>query len=312
MTQKVGVIGLGNMGQTIARHLASQEEFHVYGFDIDEESLQTAKKHDIQTTKSIGDLVSEVELVITSLPNPDAVRAVYLGEDGILSSRKEGLITIEASTIDPDTTTEIAGSLTDAGIHILDAPVSGGVERAADGQLTLMVGGDRDIFDRNNVQNLLNSIGSDIYYAGETGSGHTLKLLNNLIALGNEAIAMEVSALAAELGVDWDVYLDVVGNSSGSSHIFRKNVPKVLNRNFDATFTLELSQKDSRLALDMADNRNFPAMVSDLAYQIRQNAVAKGFGNESINATAKVYEDLTSKQVEAEQIDEEYFSWKDK
>ena len=221
----VGVIGLGKMGGTLAERLVG-DNHTVYGYDLDDAAVDAAADVGVVPADSIDDVVSRAEIVLSSLPDPDAVRGVYLGDDGIVDAAAPGLIALETSTIDPDTTRAIETVAAEAGVDLLDAPVSGGIARAAQGTLTVMVGGDRSVFEDDRVQAVVDAFGQDVVYGGEIGSGHTLKLLNNMISAATAAAALEGAALAAEVGVDWEAFLDVVGTSSGSSYGFRKQVPR--------------------------------------------------------------------------------------
>jgi 3-hydroxyisobutyrate dehydrogenase-like beta-hydroxyacid dehydrogenase len=308
----VGVIGLGKMGGTLADRLGI-DGHTVYGYDVDEAALEAAADGGIVTTDSIPALVSQSDIVLSSLPDPDAVSDVYLGDGGVVETAASGLIALETSTIDPETTRKIAESAAGVGVSVLDAPVSGGIGRAERGTLTVMVGGERSTVEDPRVQSVLGSFGEDVVYGGEAGAGHTLKLLNNMISAATAAAALEGAALAAEVGVDWEAFLDVVGTSSGSSYAFRKQVPRVLNRDFDATFTLAMGLKDSRLARDMAESVDFPTPMADAMHQIRTAGVNKGYGDEGSQAIVKVFEEFTDHSVEhPEGIDEDYLSWADK
>jgi 3-hydroxyisobutyrate dehydrogenase-like beta-hydroxyacid dehydrogenase len=308
----VGVIGLGKMGGTLADRLVA-EDHTVYGYDVDETALDAAVDGGIVPTDSIPGLVSQSQIVLSSLPDPDAVNAVYLGDDGIVDTAESGLIALETSTIDPETTRGIAESAADADVSVLDAPVSGGIGRAERGTLTVMVGGERTTFEDPRVQSVLESFGEDVVYGGEVGAGHTLKLLNNMISAATAAAALEGAALAAEVGVDWEAFLDVVGTSSGSSYGFRKQVPRALNRDFEATFTLAMGLKDSRLARDMAESVDFPTPMADAMHQIRTAGVKKGYGDEGSQAIVKVFEEFATRRVRhPDDIDEDYLSWADK
>lgn len=311
-TNQVGVIGLGNMGSNFARHLVN-DGFAVRGFDIDPDARRRAKAAGVTPVDSIAAVVPESSVVLSSLPDPDVVKAVYLGDDGVLAHATEGIRIIETSTINPGTSREVADAAAAQGVEYLDSPVSGGLGRAESGTLTVMVGGNPTVFEEPIVQRVLNAIGTDIYHTGEIGSGHTLKLLNNMISAATGAVVMEAAALAAELEVDWDVFMDVVSTSSGSSYVFRKAIPRILNRDFSASFTLNLGRKDTQLALAMADEVDFPLPMASVAYQLRTEAIAKGLGDEGSQALVKLFEENSSRPVRAEEpVPEDRLSWHDK
>ena len=305
----VGVIGLGKMGGTLAERLVG-DGHPVYGYDLDGAAVEAAADGGVVPADSIEALVAEVEIVLTSLPDPDAVRAVYLGDGGIVEAAAPGLIALETSTIDPETTRAVDEVAAEAGVSVLDAPVSGGIARAQQGTLIVMVGGDRSVFEDDRVRAVIDAFGEDIVYGGGIGAGHTLKLLNNMISGATAAAALEGATLAAEVGVDWEAFLDVVGTSSGSSYGFRKQVPRALNRDFEATFTLDMGLKDTRLASEMADAVDFPTPMADAMERIRTAGVKRGYGDEGSGAIVKVFEEFADARVEhPEGIDEDYLSW---
>lgn len=311
-TTEIGVIGLGNMGGNYARHLVDAG-FDIRGFDIDADARRDAEANGVTAVESLEAVVPESGVVVSSLPDPAAVEAVYLDDEGVLAHATAGLRVIETSTINPETSRSVADAAAAKGVEFLDAPVSGGLGRAESGTLTVMVGGDREVFEAETVQRVLRAIGSDIYYAGGVGAGHTMKLLNNMISAATGAVVMEAAALAAELDVDWDVFMDVVSTSSGSSYVFRKAIPRILNRDFSATFTLNLGRKDTQLALAMADEVDFPLPMASVAYQLRTEAIAKGLGEEGSQALVKLFEENSSRLVEAEEpVPEDRLAWHDK
>ncbi len=311
-TTQVGVIGLGNMGSNYARHLVDAG-FGVRGFDIDANARREAETNGVTPVESIEAVVPESGVVLSSLPDPDAVKAVYLDDAGVLAHGTPGLRVIETSTINPETSREVADAAADQDVEYLDSPVSGGLGRAESATLTVMVGGNRMVFEEAIVQRVLNAIGTDIYYAGGVGSGHTLKLLNNMISAATGAVVMEAAALAAELEVDWDVFMDVVSTSSGSSYVFQKALPRILNRDFSATFTLNLGRKETQLALAMADEVDFSLPMASVAYQLRTEAIAKGMGEEGSQALVKLFEENSSRSVEAEErVPEDRLAWHEK
>lgn len=306
MTPTVGVVGLGRMGGNMAMHLLDQG-FTIHGCDADPAKVDAFVADGGVAHASPADLVSAVSVVITSLPDPPIVEEVYLGETGLAAGDPADLVAIEMSTIDPETMVRIDDGLRETGVDILGAPVSGGPADAANGTLTVMVGGDESTAQREPVQTILDELGSKVYHTGAVDSGHTLKVLNNTMSMGNLLLALEAVSLGAARGVDGEVMLEVLSNAGGSSNQFEKRFPRVLNRNFQAGFTVDFAKKDVGLALETANQMNRPMYLAPLVHSTLTRASAAGYGDEDVIATVKCYEDDQDAVVEAaEHVDESY------
>ncbi len=306
MTPTVGIVGLGRMGGNIAMHLLD-DGFTIHGCDADPEKVDAFEADGGIAHDSPADLGAEVSIVITSLPNPPIVEEVYLGETGLAAGDTTDLVALEMSTIDPETIVTIDDSLPESGLDLLGAPVSGGPEDAANGTLTVMVGGDEATVHRDAVQTVLDTIGSNVYHTGAVDSGHTLKLLNNTMSMGNLLLALEAVSLGAARGVDGEVMLEVLSNAGGSSNQFEKRFPRVLNRNFQAGFTVDFAKKDVGLALETAKQMNRPMYLAPILHAMLTRASAAGYGSEDVAAAVKCYEEDQDALVEAdEHVDESY------
>lgn len=300
----VGVIGLGRMGGSAASHLAD-EDFTVHGHDISVAAREAAAEHGVTVHDSAGAVAQAVDVVVTSLPTPDVVEEVYLGEDGVLAASEGSLAAIEISTIDPDTTERIASAAEEAGIGFIDAPVSGGPEAASDGTLTMMVGGEEEVVESPLVAAVVDALASPSFHVGATGAGHTAKLLNNVMSMGNLLLAMEAVAMGVDRGVDGERLLSILSNAGGSSNQFEKRLPRALNRNFEAGFAVELARKDLGLALDAADNAGHAMPVTALIHQFYVRAVQEGYAEEDAVAVAKLFEGDTLIESD-DPVDESY------
>lgn len=161
-------------------------------------------------------------MVITSLPRPDTVEDVYLGDNGLRARATPVTIFLEMSTIDPDTTLVVAEAAEDRNIDLLGAPVSGGHEDCLPGTLTIMTGGTESVFRDPSVQDGLTTLGEQVCYTGGVDSDHTVKLVNNVMSMGNLLLAMGAVAFGSARDVDGEVLLDVLANAGGSSNQFEK------------------------------------------------------------------------------------------
>lgn len=302
MTLTAGVVGLGRMGGNMARRLVD-EGIDVVGTDARPEAVADLEAAGGRGRSSPAAVARAVDVVVSSLPDPPTVEAVYTADDGLLAGADAETVVLETSTIDPDTT----ASLADRGVDVLAAPVSGGPEDCRDGTLTVIVGGERSVFEREDVAAVCSALGRTVHYAGGIEAGHTLKLLNNVMSMGNLLLAMEALSLGAARGVDGEVMLSVLGDAGGSSNQFRKRAPRVLNRHFDPGFTVDFGEKDLGLALDTADETTHPMPVTSLVHSLFVEASAKGYGTEDAAAVVKLFEETADARVEADgHVDEAF------
>lgn len=299
----IGIVGLGRMGGNMARRLID-DDYEIVGFDASDTALADAAEDGVRTVSSASAVARQTDVVITSLPNPETVADVYCDEDGIIAGRPD--IAIEMSTIDPDTTDAVAAVAAEADVRVIDAPVSGGPESSRAGALSVMVGAEQDDLP-GEVQALFEALGKDVYYLGGVGDGHTVKLLNNMLSMGNMMLAMEAMALGAARGVDLAAVFEVISNSGGSSNQFEKRATRVLNRNFEPGFTVDFGKKDLGLALETAAATDFPLVATSLIHELFTEATAIGLGGEDMCAVVKLFERYTDAAVESPvEMDESY------
>ncbi|AUV84655.1 hypothetical protein C2R22_24305 (plasmid) [Salinigranum rubrum] len=302
----IGMIGLGKMGGNMAQNLLSSG-FPVCGFDVSDAAISKFRESGGTTRDSPAAVAADVDIMITSLPKASAVKEVYRGGDGIFQSGDPGLIVLEMSTISPDMATELAEEAATHDIDVLGAPVSGGPEESRDGTLTIMVGGRQEVFDDERTQTVLEHLGEDLYYTGDIDSGHMIKLINNVMTMGNLLLAMEAVSLGAARDIDGEVMLKVLGKSGGASNQFHKRMPRVLNRNFEAGFTIDLGKKDVGLALDTARSMDQSMITTSVVFNLFTQASRDGYGDEDISAIVKLLEENRGTTVDAEnEVDEAY------
>lgn len=301
----VGVIGLGRMGSRMSDNLL-ESGIDVFGYDIREEAVERLVKVGGEDAGSIAGVAETADLVVTSLPTPDIVEDVFCGDEGLLTADTTGITVLETSTSTPETTRALAEVASEEGIRVVDAPVSGGTEGARSGTLTLMVGASESDLNPATVE-ALNTLGEKVYYLETVRAGHATKLVNNVLSAGNRALAMEGMALGAAHGVDLEALFDVISNASGSSNQFEKRMPRVLNRNFEAGFTVDLSKKDVGLALETSDEIDYPMGITSLVHEYYKEASANGYGEEDACAVVKVFEENAGALVESTtEIDEAF------
>jgi len=252
----IGFIGLGNMGAPMAANLVKAGH-QVTGFDIVAGRAEALAARGGRAAATPAEAAGAGEVVITMLPAGPDVRAVYLGNGGILGRARKDALLIDCSTIDVETARLVATAANDAGFEMLDAPVSGGVIGAETAGLTFMVGGNVDAFERGRA--LLTAMGRTIVHAGPAGNGQAAKICNNMM-LGVSMIAVcEAFALAERLGLAPQTLFDISAKSSGQCWALTSYCPvpgpvpaSPANRDYEAGFTASMMLKDLRLAQQAA------------------------------------------------------------
>jgi 3-hydroxyisobutyrate dehydrogenase-like beta-hydroxyacid dehydrogenase len=290
-----GVVGLGKMGGNMAKHLLD-EGFEVYGYDLQPAAREAFADHGGTVVDSGRAVAQRADVTITSLPNSEIVEATYLDEGGLVHPSVETTF-LEMSTIAPATTEAVAEGVAETPAAILDVPITGGPENSREGTLTGLVGGDEAVFDSAPAQDVLNALCSDLHYAGSTGAGHAMKLLNNTMSMGNLLLAMETVALGARYGIDGERLWEVLGNASATSVAFESRMPRVLDRDFEAGFSVDFARKDIGLAVEMADDEDFPMVLGGLVHRLYTRASDEGFGEADVGAVVKMFEEQPDEQV---------------
>jgi len=253
----IGFIGLGNMGAPMAANLVKAGHT-LKGFDLSPEALDRARQAGIEASDDLSAAVAGVDVVITMLPAGKHVDAAYCEENGLIATVGENTLLIDCSTIDVETARAVAAQAQQAGLSMLDAPVSGGVGGAEAGTLTFMVGGSDAAFEL--AQPYLAQMGKNIIHAGGAGNGQAAKICNNMI-LGISMIAVsEAFVLAEKLGLDKQKLYDISSTASGQCWALTSYCPvpgplpaSPANRDYQAGFTVAMMLKDLRLAQQAAE-----------------------------------------------------------
>lgn len=244
--ESVGFIGLGNMGGRMTRCI-TREGRAVLGFDMRTESIAESGA---AAASSAADVVVQSDIVLISLPDSKIVEAVVFDDEAFLASIRTGQIVVDLSTAAPASTKKIAAILADRGAFYIDAGISGGAAGADAGTLTLMVGGDTSALER--VRPVLEYFASNIFHVGESGAGHTVKLLNNFLNAVTLAATAEAMVAAKKADLDLGVVLDVINASSGVSFASLNRFPKIITGDYlEGGLTNTLMLKDVTLYLDL-------------------------------------------------------------
>jgi 3-hydroxyisobutyrate dehydrogenase-like beta-hydroxyacid dehydrogenase len=266
-TCDIGFIGLGRMGFPMARNLAAKgHALHV--FDAATDALERAAAVPGVTARATPrDVAARAAVVFTALPNNDIVTETYLGAAGILAGARSGLITCDCSTVAPEISQRIHAEGRARGVSHLDTPMLGSSPQAESGEIFFMVGGERAALAT--VQPLLDVVGRLTMFVGPSGTGNRIKLLHNALGAVNAVAVAESLALCTKLGVDPRTYYDVVCKGGGMAYstYFDRRATRIVDGNYDATFTVELMHKDVTLAAQMAgaDLAHMPILAQTLA-----------------------------------------------
>jgi 3-hydroxyisobutyrate dehydrogenase len=286
----LGFVGIGNMGEPVCRKLL-EGGYELLIYDVDPEALERLHDSSAEPVASLDSLASRADVVLLSLPNSDIVEEVVFGEGGLADGFSGGETLIDTSSSEPSSTRSIAKRLAARGIDMLDAPISGGILRAREGALAVMVGGKPEVYDR--CREILQSFGDGIFYVGEHGTGHLVKALNNLLSATSLASAAEATLVAQKGGVAPDKFLEIINAGNGRSYSTEVKFPRyILNRAFDDGFALGLMSKDLKIALQAAAEMDVPTPVGSALAQIWQLAMAHGYGGENHTAIYAFLDDL--------------------
>jgi len=238
------------------------------------------------------------------LPGPREVESVAVGKEGLLEAIKPGAIFIELSTSRPTLIRQIEPRFRQKGAHVLDAPISGGKSGAASGNLAVMVGGEREVFDR--IKPLLDSFGDKVFYAGEIGAGSVAKLVHNMIGHGVKQAIAEGLTLGVKAGVDAEALWQCVRRGSlGRMRVLHEGMARTVFRGQyePPSFALELSRKDIGLATELGREFNVPMPVANISEQIVIQALNRGWGDLDSSATFMLQEESAGVEVRAPQVD---------
>ena len=291
---KIGFIGLGNMGAPMVKRLVASGH-DITGYDVMESAMATLSEVKMNFSKDILTAAREQEVVITMLPNGEALIKVV---EAIIPVMSKGSCFIDCSTVDINTTRQVATLLKNAAIHVLDAPVSGGVGGAEAGTLTFMVGGSEDSFAIGNP--LFKIMGKRVIHCGADGAGQAAKICNNMI-LGVTMIATcEAFALADDLALDRQKLFDVVSTSSGNSWSMSTYCPasgvgpeSPSDNDYLPGFSASLMLKDLMLSQEAATIHGTPTRAGQLALELYQDFVKSSKGG-ALDFSA-ILQDLTSR-----------------
>lgn len=294
MKMKIGFIGLGIMGKPMAKNLL-KAGYEVIGYDHHQENMDEIIAAGGKCLASAGAVAAESEVIITMLPNSPHVREAVMGPDGILEHAAPGTVLIDMSSIAPLASQEICKACEEKGVKMLDAPVSGGEPKAIDGTLSIMVGGDKEVFEQ--MYEILMCMGASAVHCGNIGAGNTTKLANQVIVALNIAAVSEAFMLSTRAGVDPEKVFDAIRGGLAGSTVMNAKVPMITKGNFKPGFRIDLHIKDLNNALETGHGVGSPLPLTAQVMEMMQQLHADGCGMDDHSALAKYYEKLTGTEI---------------
>jgi 3-hydroxyisobutyrate dehydrogenase-like beta-hydroxyacid dehydrogenase len=298
MGERIGYIGPGLMGRGIVKNLRKRGHevtvwAHREGLDLSELTAAGAT-----VERSLEAVAAGSGIVMLTVPSSREVEAVVLGAPGLLGSMPSGSIVVDFSTSYPGSTRMLAGRLKGRGIEMLDAPMTGTPVQASSGELNLMVGGEKGVYQR--CLPVFEAVAKNIFYVGPSGQGNIVKLINNFLGQLTNAGLAEVLPLAAKAGVSLQALYDVVKVSGGYSRWFEGLIPAVSRREFPVTFHLKLAHKDMSYVASLGRDMGMPLPMTNSLLSVMDIAKAQGLGDEDCKALVKLWERIGGVEVRGE------------
>lgn len=266
----IGYVGLGNMGGALARRLALTHPLRV--FDLRPEAMQALAERNCTPVQSAAALGAECSTVLTCLPTSDDVRRAVFGPGGLAEGMGEGSIILDQTTGDPNATRAMAAELAERGIRLIDAPVSGGRQGADAGTIAIMVGADDA--DYAEVLPMLHAISPNVFHCGGIGTGHVMKLVNNVVAASAYAVSCEAVAMGVKNGLEFSKAVEVLNKGSGRTYMSEVMLAAQVEGPHPFGFGLALMHKDVRLATQLGADSAAPMFVANVVRELHQASLA--------------------------------------
>ena len=284
---KIGFIGLGIMGKPMARNLLKAGHELVV-FDVIQANVDLIVEAGAKAAASSKEVAEQCSLIITMVPNGPQVKEVVMGPGGVLEGAKAGATVIDMSSIAPQVSQEVCAACAEKGVRMIDAPVSGGEPKAIDGTLSIMVGGDKAVFEE--FKEILLVMGGSAVWCGEIGAGNTTKLANQIIVAVNIAALSEAMLLASKAGVDPELVFQAIKGGLAGSTVMNAKAPMILERNFKPGFKIDLHIKDLNNAISAGHSVGAPLPLTAQVMEMLEVLHFDGCGQDDHSAIAKYYE----------------------
>jgi 2-hydroxy-3-oxopropionate reductase len=294
MMMKIGFIGLGIMGKPMSKNLI-KAGYQLIVSDFNKEATKELEALGAVVESTPKAIAEKADIVITMLPNSPNVKAVALGENGLIEGAHEGLVYIDMSSIAPAASQEVYKALIEKGVDMLDAPVSGGEPKAIDGTISVMVGGKKDVFEK--VKPVLEAMAGSVVHVGEIGAGNVTKLANQVIVALNIAAVSEAFVLAQKAGVNPEAVFEAIRGGLAGSTVLEAKGPMMLDRNFNPGFRINLHMKDLTNALEASHEVGVPLPLTSSVLEMMYALKVDGLEFEDHSSLVKYYEKLANVQV---------------
>ena len=295
MDKKIGFIGLGIMGKPMSVNLL-KAGFDVTVYNRTQSKVAEPVAQGAKKAGSPGEAAAGADIIITIVSDTPDVESVILGENGVIETIQPNSVVIDMSTISPEATRKMAIKLKEKGAHMLDAPVSGGEQGAIDGTLSIMTGGDKEIFER--CLPILEAMGKNIIHTGSNGTGQTVKLVNQILVSGTLNAVAEALIFAQKSGVNLEKTIDAVKGGAAASWQLSNLGPKIIERDFRPGFMIDLIVKDINLITGSAAEMGLELPVINRVSSMFKMLQEEGEGKNGTQALIKALEKATGLTVE--------------
>ena len=292
--ETIGFIGLGIMGRPMCNNLM-KAGYKAIVCDVVPSAVAEMVAEGAVAANTPAEVASQVNKIVTMLPDSPQVKQVVMGPSGVLEGAKTGSIIIDMSSIAPSAAKEVCEAAKAKGVRMIDAPVSGGQPGAIAATLSIMVGGEKADFDE--CYDLMKLLGKSVVHVGSIGAGNTVKLCNQIIVALNIAALGEALTLGVKAGVDPEVIFDAIKGGLAGSNVMNAKTPMVLDRNFNPGFRIDLHIKDIANALQTGKEIGAPLPMTGLIAQVMQAMKVKGHGSSDHSAIVQFFESLADVEI---------------
>ncbi len=298
VSRKVAVIGLGSMGLGMAASLV-RSGFDVRGYDVAADALARAANAGVRAALTPAEAAADVDVVISAVVDATQTEAILFSDGGAASTMRSGTVFVSSATMNPERVRDLAHRVEARGCLYLDAPMSGGAARAAEGALTFLVSGSDAALA--GVRDVLAAMAAKVYELGsEPGQAAAFKMVNQLLAGVHIAVASEAIAFAARQGLDLRTVYEVITSSAGSSWMFENRIPHVLEGDYTPRSAVSIFVKDLGIVQDMARSAHFPVPMASAALQMFLMTSAAGMANDDDASVARLYARMTGSSLPGE------------
>lgn len=289
MTQSIGFIGLGNMGNPMAGNVLKQgHALTVY--DMNRAAMANLVTTGAKAGESAAQVAASCDVILTCVPGSPESEDLYLGAGALIANARPGSVLVDMSSVLPSTPRKLHAAAQARGIEFLEAPVSGGVTGARAATLAIMVGGDAKLLER--VRPILAAMGPNIYHVGPIGAGNTIKAINNMMSSVNSLAMMEGLMVGLKAGLSLETMHSVIKDSSGNSNALPRVHRALIPRNFEPGFKVALMNKDLDTFTAIAKELHVPISFANVAQRYQQAALAAGLGEKDTSVIFTVIEKL--------------------